>query len=370
MRTARLALALGLGLLVIGCGDNLKGDDSGDDDPTVDAADPDAPPPDAPPPDAAVCAAREAGEVGGACDDNADCDSTRGSGDGYCWEGTVGALTYPPAGFCTIDNEVGDVCVTDADCGDGNVCVEWLDFSPYKSCFPACGCDGAADACPPGQACFDRFAGNRFDKAACVPGNAEAADGDACGGFFECDERSTCWRDTLEYPGGECQRYGCTLGDDSTCNGGICVEVDLPFTGNTCVVGCDTDADCRQAEGYVCHDPDGDAGDADKYCRHPRVGDACADAGDCGGASWTCQTGGGFDDGYCTVLSCPTAGATTGCTPGSVCHDPVVGADPNYCVDRCEGTPGTQGSCRDGYLCIDTDPAVGTTTLGCVPAPI
>lgn len=378
MRIPRLALALGLGLLVVGCGDNIKGgDDTGDDDPTVDAAPVDAMMIDAePPPDAmVVCPAREAGAVGGACASDDDCDSAKGANDGFCFVGPFGPTTFPPEGYCVHDNGLGTICDDDGDCGAGNLCVD-LPELPYKYCLPACGCGDVTNACPPNQACFETFNGFAMSKAACVPGSAAAVDGDPCAGFYECGESSACNEDSLEFPGGECAKFGCTLGDDSTCNGGHCAMAEPPFAGTECRDTCEVDADCREAEGYVCYDPDGSGGAARKYCRHPRIGDPCATADDCGGASWTCMTGAEFDGGMCTVVACPTAGTINGCTPGSVCHDPAD-SETNYCVDRCTGTEGTQGTCRAGYLCVDTNPAPPAgpppaeqnISLGCVPDP-
>lgn len=330
-----------------GCGDNLQGGPRPDAEPT--GPEPDA----APAPDAELCEARAFGEIGGPCDASADC----GTADSTCYVGEIGAVTFAPEGYCTVDDLsiAAGTCADDGDCPSGTICVAWLDYAPYKSCLPACAC--ADDACPDNQACFDSFNGDagRLDRPACVPGNADAVDGDPCAGFFECDEYSTCFND-VEYPGGSCQRYGCTVGDDSTCNGGRCVVADPPAVGTTCVDPCTEDADCREAEGYVCHD--------DGYCRHPHVGDACTDDASCGGGLWTCRTGVTYPGGYCTQTGCPTPGSLEGCTAGAVCHDDPLSAT-NYCVDRC-ATIATQSTCRTGYVCTDTDPT-GATSGGCTP---
>jgi hypothetical protein len=348
-----LLLCAGFAALLLGCGDN---DTSGD----VDAApQPDAEvPPDAgPPPDAFVCAAFDPGAPGGTCAAHAECDSAAGAGDGTCLDETFIGSGFPAEGYCTIDNGAGDVCTTDADCGDRGQCI---DTDGYRWCLPVC-CDGSS--CPDGQACFDTFQGFALDKPSCVPGDATAADGDPCGGIFDCNESSIC-RTSVEFPGGQCWGLGCTVGDDSTCaGGGHCIAVaDYPTDGNLCVDPCTADTDCRMAEGYACFDPDGDAGDAQNYCRHPQAGDACTEAADCSGGSWTCQTGADFPGGHCTTTGCPTPGSTAGCGLNGVCYDDPA-LTPNHCISRCP-TIGVTTGCRTGYTCADVGAVTGG---GCVP---
>ncbi len=344
MRNALGLASLALMLALTACGDDIHGG-------PVDAAAPDA----MTMPDANACPARMTGEVGGPCATNPQCAATNG----LCLVGTLGPSTYPPEGFCILDNGSGTVCTTDADCGAGNVCANDLTFGPYHICLPACTCTN--NACPPHQECAMAFNGDQIDKMGCVPGTAGAKDGDPCAGFYDCDEFSICNND-LEYPGGQCARAGCTVGMDSTCHGGHCINVDdPPVAGTECVDTCNSDTDCRQSEGYKCFDP---GGGEPKYCRHPQVGDACTSAADCGGGVWTCMTGAAFPNGYCTTTGCATPGSSDGCSSQSVCYDdPLQTA--NYCVDRCR--IGMAGDCRTGYQCIDTDPSPGTTTPGCVP---
>ncbi len=339
------------------CGDN----DEYVDPSRVDAATPDAAVPDAEQPDAFFCAPQADGLVGGGCAADGDCDQD--GSDGVCLVGASGPVRYAPEGFCTIDDlNTGTVCAIDADCGAGGLCV---DSDGYKFCLPACGCPG--NTCPANQACHDSFVGFPLDKMACVPGNAAAVDGDACDGEYECVPDTFCRNNPLEFPGGQCYTPACTVGNNSTCNGGVCVMInDHPFNASICVDDCTSNADCRTSEGYVCFDPDGAGGSATNYCRHPQVGDTCAVDTDCGVASvWDCKTGGAFPGGYCTATACPTPGSAQGCSPNSTCFDD--GAAENYCVDRCAGI-GTQSTCRTGYTCADTDPGAGTFG-GCVPTP-
>lgn len=191
---------------------------------------------------------------GSQCAEHADCDSAPAAGDGFCYRGDVGgSLLFPDEGYCTIDDGSGAVCAIDTDCPGNSRCA---DIAGYRLCMPACGEGGA---CPAGQVCISTFDGVSLGTDVCFPGSSTASDGDACAGFYDCGPGSTCWLD-VENPGGYCAAYSCTLGTNAGCNGGVCIEfADGPSTGNLCVDACAIDADCREGEGYVCHDPDGAA---------------------------------------------------------------------------------------------------------------
>src|SRR5690349_18250115 len=149
-----------LALSFAGCGDNTSADDDGGS--TIDAAVPDSAPP-----DAISCPTRPNGQVGGGCTSDAECDSAVGAGDGICLHGTIGPTVFAAEGYCYIDNLQGDVCAIDADCGEGNLCV---DSAGYKYCLPICDCAG--NTCPDHQECSTNFLGFDNDQAACVPGTA------------------------------------------------------------------------------------------------------------------------------------------------------------------------------------------------------
>lgn len=275
---------------------------------------------------------------GSACEAHTDCDSEPGAGDGFCYRGVMGgSLVFPDSGYCAIDDGTGAVCATDEDCPSGATCAS---IEGYRMCLPMCGEGGE---CPAGQACLASFGGFPLAGTACLPGNANAQDGDGCGGFYDCNANSQCFDDG-EHPGGYCSAYGCTLGTDAGCNGGRCIEYeDGVATGTVCVEVCTEDADCRADEGYICHDAGGPDGG---YCRHPHVGDACTDSAECGDG-WSCKTGSEWPGGHCTMTACPTPGSSEGCSAGSLC----IGLDgSNLCVDRC-ATVGATVDCRDGYTC-------------------
>ena len=306
-------------------------------------------------PPASVTTTPVRGAPGSSCVADTDCETAPGAGDGFCYIGDMGPLEFPELGSCTVDDGSGAVCDVDADCPTGSLCI---DADGYKLCLPACGENGA---CPADQACLSSFSGVPLDRPACVPGNAGAVDGDACTGAYQCNADSLCWND-LEHPGGSCATYGCTLGDDSTCNGGTCVEFrDGLSTGTICAAACTVDSDCRDEVGYRCVHPGGDG--TPGYCRHPHVGDPCSSYADCGGDGWTCRTDTGFTDGYCTLEGCPTAGTTEGCSSGAICA--AVG-QVNTCLDRC-ATVGTTSTCRTGYTCTSVGDVNGGACLPTTP---
>jgi len=330
------ALAVGLAA----CGDNIKsgGDiDASDTDAAVDA-----------PIDAPVCPVRGAGEVGGTCTTDAECDSSQGAFDGICLNGLIPGVSWPGQGYCI--NKYA-ACVNDSDCGAGNVCV---DLEGDRACMQ--GCAAAPCACPNGMICTDNLSGSSLGKNACVPGNAAAIDGDACQTFGDCDEGSICRDDGFEFPGGQCMQLGCTIGNDATCTAGgdgHCIDPGFVTAGTGCADACVDDNDCRTNDGYVCFDSGGADG---KYCRHPATGDPCAADTDCGNPTiWACLTGNSFPGGYCTIEAACTP--TSGCSPGSsLCYDPPGPTAP-YCVDRCTGAG--QGTCRNGYTCTTMGTAAG-----------
>ncbi|HEY5923109.1 MAG TPA: hypothetical protein VIV11_15625, partial [Kofleriaceae bacterium] len=283
-----------------GCGDDApmtSRDAAGVDNTVVDVTATDAPI-DAPA-DALVCPAAVAGTLGGTCTMDSQCDSVTNAADGLCLRGLQGSVTWPAAGFCV--SKV-DTCTDDASCGTGGQCIT-LTGAMLKFCVPTC--SNAACECPADQLCASSFIGDPFaaGKTACMPGLAAANDGSACDDFGDCDQGSVCRRD-VEFPGGYCQRIGCTIGNDATCAGadGHCIDLAVaestPVMGSGCVDACTNDNECRVADAYRCFDAGATIG---KFCRHPHVGDACVIDGDCGdAATWECKTGVGFPGGMCT----------------------------------------------------------------------
>ena len=333
----------------------------------------DAPAPDAPPP-APKCAVPEPGAIGGACITDNDCESSPvgGNGDAGPNDGGVpefqglcqdpeepGPIKWPPEGFCTRG------CNENADCGMGNFCDATI-----KLCLPSC-CSEVVEgqACSDGRLCTDNLASFLpLSEDSCLPGRADAADGDPCVNFYDCNIDSFCRISDLESPNGACHTASCTLGNNASCapgGDGRCVAWPLfdAFQGMPmCIDSCDVDADCRESDGFRCFD-DPVVG---KFCRHPQVGEPCVLPTDCGSASlWDCRTGADFPNGYCTNASqreCTVGATSTSCSPTSTCFDPNGGtAGDQFCVAKCDQADPTR--CRTGYSCRDA----GDGAFGCIP---
>ncbi len=353
MRGVATSLICFLTIGVMGCGDNAPAEP----DAAVvqpDAAEPDAASPDAQPP--VECPAPAAGAIGGACRASSECDSALGTGDGLCLDEAVvnGVTNWPAVGYCTRTCSETSPCPAGASCLDVG--------GGFLACLPDC-CE--QETCFDGMLCQDNLIGSPLpDALACVPGNAAAADGDPCTDFGDCNRSSVCRPDPLVFPGGLCATINCTVGDDSTCSGGRCLDLDQGGPGGgVCFKSCDSSADCRQAEGYYCRDDT--AMGFGKYCTHAEAGDTCIADSDCGIAPWTCRTSAqSFPGGYCTVEACPTPGTGAGCPQGSavsVCHQPATG--PNFCARSCQNNPSI---CRAGYTCTQIPSGAGMVGV-CLP---
>jgi hypothetical protein len=154
--------------------------------------------------------------------------------------------------------------------------LELLFDCPRGSELPTSGLGSACrtDAdCAANAVCDMANAGGR-----CAPDPMLAQVGTPCTSTIDCGpyERSACNTEAGDnYPGGYCSLEPCD--DVQTCPpGGTCVAVG----GETpsCLAACATDADCRQAEGYVCQlfvtTPPTGFGPTDHACAFPCTRDA------------------------------------------------------------------------------------------------
>lgn len=171
------------------------------------------------------------------------------------------------------------------------------------------GADGATEGAPPGSACWV---------------DADCKDG-------------VCWTPKDDgMPGGYCVIEGCT--DTSCPTGSSCVSFNDGV--NRCAKACAADADCREAEGYVCGDksvcwpgegliaPGGSCG-ADEQCM--------------GGDDALCIQQPGWVGGYC-MINC-TNGT---CPEGSECRQ-ILTNNGSACVP----VYSEAGSCRPGYKWVE-----------------
>ena len=345
--------------LVLACGDDDGGGGVADAGSDVDGASVDA---EVGEPDAGIdCPAPAADSIGGSCPTlgaQASCDSETGAGDGFCLDEGVPNTSWPGEGYCLPIG--GGTC---PNCPAGTFCATILQpGSPATTaCMPEC-CEGGA-TCGPNLICSSLLFGEDLGGTACVPGTLGASDGDPCVDFGDCDKNSICRNDQFLFPDGMCAVTNCTVFDDTTCNGGRCVDFDGPSgRAPLCVDDCELDSDCRESQGYVCFD--GSAQNLGKFCRHPEVGDPCASADDCGGTPWVCKTAPeGFPGGYCAIEGCTTAGD---CPVRSFCD---TNETPTLCTQQCtEGD--LAGVCRAGYTCNRVElgePGPVGDRFGCQP---
>lgn len=181
------------------------------------------------------------GEVGDACDVDADCGNIP---DRTC-------VQHPDyrGGYCSAS------CQFDNDCPAGSHCARLFVGDPDKEKVCMKNCTSDADCRDRGYGCqnWDSFDDNAQTSDECSPvadGTGEV--GDPCDGLYQCADGHECLRDwknqngtTTTFPGGMCSQ-GCIpiLGP---CNDPDAVCMDqIPF----CAPGCATSADCRN--GYDC----------------------------------------------------------------------------------------------------------------------
>ncbi len=348
MRTQTVAVALILAA-GFGCSDGAV---------AIDAATIfDAGPPriDARVPDSEACGAVPvAPEPGAPCSADAECGTN-----GVCLRED---RLWPTAGYCV------HICSNNEDCGAGLCSPNPL--SGFHVCMARCCGTFACER--PGMLCVDTFMDNDIGAFACVPGTADARDGDPCESFGDCNRRSICDRNLFNNPGGYCRTFECTVGDDATCapgGDGTCRLGTPPFPAQ-CFDQCESDADCREAEGYSCSasandEPDAGPDEPDAGPPPPSVchyippaspGAACTVDSDCGPPPWECLTGPEFPGGYCGASTCdPMSPDFSACPHGSTCWGPPPGSE--FCLASCAG-------CRtdEGYACIN----VADTVFGCV----
>jgi hypothetical protein len=183
--------------------------------------------------DAELCASEvEAGLPSGWC--LRPCDADRPCPDGtFCDELEVGS----GEGVCER------TCETTADCRTGYVCTHALTDPNPLICWPFCQADSD---CPTTGSC-DPWQGTCGD-ALPQPGDLEI--GDPCTADVEC-RTGVCSQGT-EWPGGYCSS-GCSVTRQGCPPGSVCVgAVGSDDDFGTCYESCDSHADCREAEGYVC----------------------------------------------------------------------------------------------------------------------
>jgi len=246
------------------------------------------------------------------CEGDSDC---QGNGSPWC------DVCDTARGVCNAP------CTKNADCGGGRLCD-----TTTKRCYQGCRSEG--DWCGPDALC---------DAAArrCVR---------RCLSDTNCAATSYC-----EPSSGRCIPR-CAV--DSDCTGGKLCD-----RRGRCRAPCAADAECGTAE--ICADSRcvprcsgaggcafGESCDAASgRCRTDlamvAVGRACSRDADCGPYNATCLLE-GWTGGYCSSTACSTdVQSPVPCPAGAACVSD--GAGGHRCLTRC--TPGTAGTCRQGYTC-------------------
>lgn len=174
------------------------------------------------------------------------------------------------------------------------------------------------------------------DTGAKDPGGTDHFPGGVIGAA--CSKNSNCQNEIV--PDGVClgweqttycTRLSCQEPGRQCPEGALCMGI-TP-RNPACAAACESDADCRPAEGVLCKlipDPDGDLV---RICHgvisQPHsIGEPCIGAADCAGAMG-CLTN--FEAGYCTSLRC---GVDEPCPDGAQCIR--VGGNP-VCLKGCAG---------------------------------
>ncbi|MDB4971751.1 MAG: hypothetical protein JWN48_92 [Myxococcaceae bacterium] len=148
-------------------------------------------------------------------------------------------------------------------------------------------------------------------------------------------------------------------------------------------VACGDDSDSTPSPGKA--DSGVDAGgtiktDSGVVVKVLTPGAACTANSDCSGPSATCDSktavGQSFPAGYCSAscLSAAECGPTGDCPLGDVIgalgagNPQLMGQTTGSCYAKC--TPGTAGTCRTGYACINLQTALGlpTSSSAAIPA--
>jgi len=287
---------------------------------------------------------------GSACDGICDalCDSS-----GNCQPVTCPA----PANDCQLadcDPASGCNAAAGVSCDDGDACTQG------ESCDGAGNCGGGSQViCPPpanscqlavcdsATGCYAASGTSCDDADACTSGDTCDGAGSCSGTTVDCDDSDPCTDDSCD-PGSGCQyafnTAPCDDGEPCTwndaCDGaGNCTGATYSCDdGNEC-----TDDYCN-GDGTCSHDNNTSSCDDASVCT---VGDACDGAGNCTGTPIDCDDGDPCTDDSCDPSAgCQHAFNTAPCDDG----------DPCTWNDTCDGAgncTGTAYSCDDGNVCTD-----------------
>ncbi|MDX9720077.1 MAG: M43 family zinc metalloprotease [Myxococcota bacterium] len=165
--------------------------------------------------------------------------------------------------------------------------------------------------------------------------------GAPCSADTDCATGLVCLTESEGFPAGYCSLQTCT---NTACPGtfAVCAYLDQSRNVTACVESCSGDADCRQAEGYICADLDGSRGcmpSAISTGSAGSIGSSCTRDDDCG-SNLTCMTNYVF--GYCSRACSSDADCS-----GGICND--IGGGVLRCLASCDNN----AQCRFGYSCVN-----------------
>ncbi|HZI94731.1 MAG TPA: hypothetical protein VFE84_10840 [Patescibacteria group bacterium] len=267
---------------------------------------------------------------------------------------------------CSTDPGVGvamapqEICLSDADCDDGNPCTS-------DSCNPATGqCQNAS--VPNGVPCND-------GDACTIGGTCQSG---TCGTPVVCNDRNACTTDSCDPATGACLSQPVACDDGNNCTSDLCNPdtgqcLFVPQTGSTCDDGdlCTSGDTCVTAPGNPVPTCQGNAKCADT--------DACTadlcepNTGVCSNPPIVCDDGNSCTLDVCQSGACNSIPAPSGqpCDDGDRC---TLG---DTCVGGAGAPPVCQGSalsCNDGNTCTmdQCNPISGSCEYinGVQPGPI
>ncbi|MBM4372906.1 MAG: proprotein convertase P-domain-containing protein, partial [Deltaproteobacteria bacterium] len=279
-------------------------------------------------------------------DPSARCPDTCGNDDAVCSAGChCDGTSALPQGICVTDLDVGDPCVEESDCLDGQHCQNGVCCPDGKVCCTTWGqCPNAGGTLDPGILQYSPPSCG-LTPATCQGSRKDKACQDAqCTALTVADDRG-CGPDVLH---SLCGFYPSVF-----CDG---TAEQVPSCASSCASddGCDPDAHCTgglcvadYSDGHACDDGDG-LGDSECVSAHCGNGFCCA-AGDCCAAPADCLPAGyatpawcaspetcqGFRrDALCLAFSCATGGVVA---DDSAC-DELLDCAP-YLTEQCDGAP-------------------------------
>ncbi|MDH5493348.1 MAG: hypothetical protein OEY14_15445, partial [Myxococcales bacterium] len=293
--------------------------------------------------------------LGDACLTDADCYSPFGFG--RC----LSEENYGfPGGFCFLDDCLAPG-VPGTVCGAGNQCVD-LDGTSGNAtaCFPGC---TTADDCRPGYACLD------------LDGNPATANS-AC--WISCSDSTECHFNEFCNPEGTCAPLcgngvvDTTAGETCDSRGADTMACDADCTAPAC-----GDGHTNRPAGEICDD--GNTVDECPYgsvdcvgcaadCSAPIVGAYCGDGATDTADGETCDDGNTIDETACAygTASCTTCNAACDgdlILTGAICGDGAIdAADGEACDD---GNADACGGCTADCTAVSASPTGCAAGVGC-----